>query len=122
MLLRRWKRVKPIRLFSDEEVLEFAASQTRGVLTLNRKHFIRLHHLGKPHWGIIACIFDPEFAAQARRIDEQLRAATNLQQNLIRITALLFEGMYGPPAQESKVTAFRKKRWGSQSIKGLRVG
>jgi predicted nuclease of predicted toxin-antitoxin system len=29
----------------DEEVIAFATSQNRAVLTLNRRHFIRLHQL-----------------------------------------------------------------------------
>ena len=31
----------------DEEVLAFAVAQARAVLTLNRKHFVRLHE--RPH-------------------------------------------------------------------------
>ena len=31
------------RSVPDEEVLRFAASANRAVLTLNRKHFVRLH-------------------------------------------------------------------------------
>lgn len=52
----------------DEQVLNVAAGQGRAVLTLNRKHFIRLHREGIQHAGIIACTFDPDFLGQAQRI------------------------------------------------------
>ena len=42
----------------DEAVLEFAAQDDRALLTLNRKHFIRLHHQGVEHTGIVACTVD----------------------------------------------------------------
>ena len=72
----------------DEEVLEFARSQNRAVLTLNRKHFVRMHKDGTPHSGIIACTFDPDFSAQAHRIDESLRGTGNLSGKLLCINRL----------------------------------
>ena len=33
--------------FPDEKVLHLAEKQNRAVLTLNRKHFVRLHHLNE---------------------------------------------------------------------------
>ena len=39
----------------DEEVLAFAVSENRAVLTLNRRYFIRLHSLQSDHAGIIVC-------------------------------------------------------------------
>ncbi|WP_333046283.1 DUF5615 family PIN-like protein [Microcoleus sp. S13C4] len=38
-----------------EEVLAFAVSIDRAILTLNRRHFIRLHTLEQDHAGIIVC-------------------------------------------------------------------
>ena len=56
----------------DEVVLAFAVEQGRILLTLNRKHFIRLH-LEKPdHAGIIVCTVDPDFNALAKRIHNAL--------------------------------------------------
>ncbi len=43
---------------SDESVLTFAQAEGRALLTINRKHFIRLHCEGKRHAGIIACTLD----------------------------------------------------------------
>jgi len=40
---------------SDEAVLAFAIAEERAVLTINRKHFIRLHRLQPEHAGIIVC-------------------------------------------------------------------
>lgn len=49
----------------DENVLAFATTQNRIVLTLNRKDFIRLHRDRPPHAGIVVCPFDLDFAGQA---------------------------------------------------------
>ena len=45
---------------SDEKVLDFATEQGRAVITLNRKHFLRLHQVQPTHSGIIVCTFDPD--------------------------------------------------------------
>ena len=76
---------KANRAIPDDEVLEFASSESRAVLTLNRKHFVRLHQAGRPHHGIIACTFNPNFKEQARSINEQILGDPNLQQNLLRV-------------------------------------
>ena len=54
------------RAIPDDEVLAFAVSQGRAVLTINRKHFIRLHPMIPDHAGIIVCTFDPEFGPPSR--------------------------------------------------------
>ena len=69
----------------DEDVLEFARLQSRAVLTINRKHFVRIHDSKKPHAGIIACTVDLDFPGQAARINELLRAAGNISGKLIRV-------------------------------------
>jgi len=70
---------------SDEQVLEFAISEGRAVLTLNRRHFFRLHRQRLDHRGIVACTYDPNFAALAERIDAALANATELAGQLIRV-------------------------------------
>jgi hypothetical protein len=55
---------------SDSEVLAFANAPNRILLTLNRRHFIRLHHRGNLHAGIIACTFDPDFQRLAAQIHD----------------------------------------------------
>lgn len=69
----------------DEEVLAFASVQGRAVLTLNRRHFIRLHREKSDHAGIIVCTFDPDFAAQARRIHAAIASERQLSGQLIRV-------------------------------------
>ena len=39
--------------FPDEKVLHLASEQGRALVTLNRKHFIRLHHLNKKHGALL---------------------------------------------------------------------
>src|SRR5215204_5338211 len=53
---------------TDRAVLKLASDDSRAVLTLNRKHFIRLHQSSSDHFGIIVCSFDLDFDGQARRI------------------------------------------------------
>lgn len=69
----------------DEDVLDFAYKSNRILVTMNRKHFIRLHNQGKPHEGIIACKYDPDFARLARKVDEILQKTTTLAGKLARV-------------------------------------
>ncbi len=69
----------------DEEVLAFAIREERILLTLNRKHFIRLHGEKSEHFGIIVCTFDPQFADQAKRIHAALEAQPEMTGQLIRV-------------------------------------
>jgi predicted nuclease of predicted toxin-antitoxin system len=73
------------RAATDEEVLAFAISEGRAVLTLNRKHFLRLHHDHPQHSGIILCTFDPDFAGQAARIHAVIAAQEQLAGHLLRV-------------------------------------
>jgi hypothetical protein len=69
----------------DESVLEFAMREGRGVLTMNRRHFLRLHRLRPDHAGIIVCTFDPDFIALATRIDAALGQCGQLAGQLLRV-------------------------------------
>jgi len=71
--------------FSDDAVLAFASGDNRAVLTLNRKHFIRLHNTSLDHAGIVACTVDLDFAGQAARIHEAIYSRDSLEGELIRI-------------------------------------
>src|SRR5512135_637745 len=62
----------------DEAVLEFDCSEKRALVTLNRKHFIRLHALKPEHFGIIVCSFDPDFERFAHRIDQIIQVQKEL--------------------------------------------
>lgn len=70
----------------DDEVLAFAIGAGRAVLTLNRKHFVRLHQESPRHAGVVVCTFDPEFELQARRIHEALTAQPELAGKLLRVS------------------------------------
>jgi len=76
---------KAEQAWPDEDVLEFATQDDRALLTLNRKHFIRLHHQGVPHAGIIACTFDPDFTAQSRRIGSAIDDSGGLHGRLVKV-------------------------------------
>ena len=69
----------------DDVLLTSATSENRAVLTLNRRHFVRLHNSGARHAGIIVCTFDPDFVRQANRIDEVLRSGVETEGQLIRV-------------------------------------
>lgn len=73
------------RQVPDQEVLRFAPSQNRAVLTLNRRDFIRLHKGAAEHSGIVVCSEDKDYLGLATRIDEALRGGTPLSGRLIRI-------------------------------------
>ncbi len=70
---------------SDQAVLAFAAAESRTLITLNRKHFIRLHGEQPEHAGIIVCSFDADFLALARRIHEAMETAGDLRRQLLRV-------------------------------------
>jgi hypothetical protein len=76
---------KAEQAWPDEEVLAFAFAAERILLTLNRKHFIRLHSLGAKHAGVIACTVDPDFMGQAARIHAALAPSEQLHGQLIRV-------------------------------------
>jgi hypothetical protein len=67
-------------------VLTFAAAQGRAVLTLNRRHFRRLHRSSPTHPGILVCTHDSDSVRLAARIHEALAASPVLDNQLVRIT------------------------------------
>ncbi|HLF83352.1 MAG TPA: DUF5615 family PIN-like protein [Blastocatellia bacterium] len=69
----------------DEEVLAFAVSENRAVLTLNRKHFVRLHNAQPDHSGIIVCTVDADFTGQASRIHLAIESQQTLDGQLVRV-------------------------------------
>ena len=70
----------------DSEVLGFAAAEGRILLSHNRLHFIRLHHLWtKGHAGIVLCTVDPDFRSLAQHINTALAAKPDMSNQLVRI-------------------------------------
>lgn len=73
----------------DDQVLEFAASQRRAVLTINRGDFIRLHQNDSNHAGIIVCTENLNRQQLAQSIHDAIAAEKSLSGKLIRINRLL---------------------------------
>ena len=69
----------------DERVLDFAVTENRTVLTMNRRDFIRLHGLKANHAGIIACKDDQDWERLARNINEAISSVETLTGKLIRV-------------------------------------
>lgn len=70
---------------SDESVLRYASEDSRILLTLSRKHFIRLHNDHPGHAGIVVCSFDPDFEGQARRIHVVIESEEPMRGKLVRV-------------------------------------
>ena len=70
----------------DAKVLAFATQEKRALLTLNRKHFLKLHQLiGGHHDGIVLCTVDHDFAKQAFRIHQEAIKYASLNGLLLRV-------------------------------------
>jgi predicted nuclease of predicted toxin-antitoxin system len=69
----------------DPDVLTFATSEQRAVITQNRKDFFRLHRMQQEHAGIIACTNDRDWEALANRIHGAITVEETLQGKLIRV-------------------------------------
>lgn len=70
---------------TDPAVLTLASDNSRAVLTLNRKHFVRLHRSDAHHAGIIVCSFDLDFDGQAERIRTAIGSQSSLAGQLLPI-------------------------------------
>jgi predicted nuclease of predicted toxin-antitoxin system len=69
----------------DDEVLAFATSQGRAVLTLNRDDFKQLHRSQPDHAGIINCTNDLNWEALANRVNIAILAEAPLAGKLVRV-------------------------------------
>ena len=70
---------------SDEEILAFANSNNRAVLTLDRANFIQLHDAQPMHSGIICCRVDMDRERMASRINEAILWVPMLNGELVRV-------------------------------------
>lgn len=73
------------RAVPDADVLALATGQGRAVVTLNRRHSVRLHAERPDHSGIVVCTFDVDFAALAHRIHEAVDGRSDLTGQLLRV-------------------------------------
>ncbi len=70
----------------DADVLAFAAAEGRILLTNNRRHSIALHNeRSVDHAGIAVCTYDPDLAAQARRIHDAVAGEPAMKGKLVRV-------------------------------------
>jgi hypothetical protein len=69
----------------DPDVLAYAISQGRAVLTCNHKDFRKLHRIILNHCGIISCTRDSDTVALAQRIDQVISACANLNGQFLRV-------------------------------------
>ena len=70
---------------TDKDILELATADQRAVVTLNRRHFVRMHETEPSHAGIIVCSLDLDFEAQAARVNEAVAARESLVGCLVRV-------------------------------------
>ncbi|MBI3965715.1 MAG: DUF5615 family PIN-like protein [Chloroflexi bacterium] len=73
------------RAGADAEVLAFASEPSRAVLTIDRRHFVRLHEERPDHCGIVVCSLDPDTSVLAARIAAIAAAMPGLDQKLVRV-------------------------------------
>jgi uncharacterized protein with PIN domain len=71
---------------SDPEVLEFAISTDRVILTQNRRDFVKLHRENPEHSGMVICSDDKKFVQLAERIHDALSTNDQLNNQIIRVT------------------------------------
>lgn len=71
---------------SDSDVVAFASSAGRAILTLNRKHFRREHRRFPAHAGIVISTTDLDYVGLAQRIDVRVRPLPDLAGLLISVT------------------------------------
>ena len=69
----------------DRDVLAYAISLNRAVLTYDRGDFKRLHRERSDHCGIVSCTRNDNFEELAQRIHEKLVATPNLAGELVRV-------------------------------------
>lgn len=65
--------------------MSFAICENRAVLTLNRRHFVRLHGLHPNHTGIIVCTSKGSLSELAISIHQAIAPIEILTNQLIRV-------------------------------------
>ncbi|WP_373544254.1 DUF5615 family PIN-like protein [Chamaesiphon sp.] len=72
---------------SDEDVLAFANSQNRAVITQNRRDFIWLHNNRFNHAGIVACTKNLDWDGFTAEIDRVLATRDSIASELVRVNS-----------------------------------
>ncbi|MEG4532092.1 DUF5615 family PIN-like protein [Microcoleus sp. D2_18a_D3] len=76
----------------DEDILAFATSENRAVLTVNWRDFFQLHNLKPYHYGITACTLDDDMPRLSANINDAVSTAEILTGKVMRVYR------YGPPS------------------------
>ena len=84
-VLTSYEAKKANQGISDPEVLAFATSQNRAIITLNREDFLKLHRSGISHAGIIICKDDRDYVGQAQIAHAYLLGQDDLRNRLVRV-------------------------------------
>jgi len=74
------------RSVPDGEVLDYAMSSGRVLLSLNRWDFKPLHKATPNHCGMLLCSVDADFSAQAAKIHASLLSNPEMNGVLLNIT------------------------------------
>lgn len=74
------------RRIPDEQVLQFAVSQDRAVITQNRRDFVKLHNQSSAHAGIVVCSKNLDWDAYTTQIHRALSGQDNIAGQLLRVT------------------------------------
>ena len=74
----------------DDEVLAFATSKNRAVITQNRRDFIWLHNQGLNHAGIVVCSKNLDWDGFAVEIDRVLSARESIRNSSSSSSISLF--------------------------------
>lgn len=69
----------------DEEVLAFSMRENRALLTMNRRHFLRLVERNPDHTGLILCTFDADSVRQAQAVHASIAARDGLVGQVLRV-------------------------------------
>lgn len=70
---------------SDDRVVAFARRQSRIVITLNRRNFIRIHRQSADHAGIIVCKQDHDWQRLATNTNQIITDHERLSGKLVRV-------------------------------------
>lgn len=85
----------------DEEVLTFAATEGRAVLTLNRKQFVRLHRHHVEHSGIVVCTYGANQARLATRINQAVATPNHADKPTTSPSQLLNKSRTAPSTRRA---------------------
>jgi predicted nuclease of predicted toxin-antitoxin system len=70
---------------ADHDILKFASSDGRAVVTFDRRDYYRLHQENPTHAGVIVCTNNPDIEALSAQIDQEISMEGTLDNKFIRV-------------------------------------